>query len=181
MTNRIQQMLQLKLRNHLSKEELKQRLSDQVNVRSFKQWQILYAVACNEGRKSADIAVVLGISKEILQRTVKQYNEHGPDFQQKIKWGGRRNETSFLSLEEEQTMLADFSKKASEGKILTAKAIKREIEKKLKREVSDDYIWDLFDRCGWSKKAPGPQHPKQNLAAQDDFKKNSPKSWQPST
>lgn len=180
MRYKIHQMLQLKLRDHLTKEELKKKLVNQVNVRSFRQWQILYAVACNEGRKSEAIAVVLGITNEILQRTVKQYNENGPDFQQKIKWGGRRKETSFLSLEEEQKMLADFAKKASEGKILTAKAIRREIEKKLKREVSDDYIWDLFNRCGWSKKAPRPQHPKQDLAAQEDFKKNSPKSWQPS-
>lgn len=174
-------MLQLKLKDHLTKAEIKKRLASQMNVRSFKQWQILYAVACNEGKKSEDIAVVLGITKEILQRTVKQYNKYGSDFQQKIKWGGRRKETSFLSLEDERKMLNDFSKKASEGKILTAKAIKREIEKQLKQEVSDDYIWDLFNRCGWSKKAPRPKHPKQNIEAQEDFKKNSPKSWQPST
>ncbi len=174
-------MLTLKLKDHLSKKEIQERLLLQTDVRSFKQWQILYAVISNEGKKSEDIAVVLGITKEILQRTVRHYNEHGADFQQKIKWGGRRKETSFLSLEEERMMLDDFAKKASEGKILTAKAIKREIEKKLKKEVSDDYIWDLFNRCGWSKKAPRPQHPKQNIAAQEDFKKNSPKSWQPST
>ena len=181
MRNKILQMLQLKLKGHLTKEEIKKRLSIQTNVRSFKQWQILHAVASNEGKKSEDIAIILGITKEILQRTVKQYNQYGSDFQQKIKWGGRRKQTSFLSLEEEQKMLDGFAQKASEGKILTAKAIKREIEKQLKQEVSDDYIWDLFNRCGWSKKAPRPKHPKQDLDAQEDFKKNSLKSWQPST
>ena len=172
-------MLHLKLKSHLTKEEIKKRLVLQTNVRSYRQWQIIYAVANNEGKKSEDIATVLGITKEVLQRTIKQYNLHGSDFQQKIKWGGRRKETSFLSLEEEQKMLAEFAKQASEGKILTAKDIKKEVEKKLKREVSDDYIWDLFNRCGWSKKAPRPKHPKQDLEAQEDFKKNSLKSWQP--
>jgi transposase len=174
-------MLQLKLKGHLIKDEIKKRLDSQVSARGYRQWQILYAVISNPGKKSEDMAQVLGISKEILQRTVKQYNKNGADFQEKIRWGGRRKETSYLTLEEEQQMLNEFSKKALAGKILTAKDIKREVEKKLNTKVSDDYIWDLFNRCKWSKKAPRPKHPKQSKTAQEEFKKNSPKSWQPST
>jgi len=174
-------MLQLKLKPHLTKAQFQKKLSEQSEIRSFKQWQILLAVASNEGKKSEDMAKVLGISKEILQRTVKQYNEYGIDFQQKIKWGGRRNATSFLTIEEEQQLLKDFTNKASTGKILTAKDIKREVEKKLKHTVSDDYIWDLFNRGGWSKKAPRPKHPKQNKEDQEAFKKNFPKFWQPTS
>jgi len=32
---------------------------------------MLYSIACNEGKKSEEIASFLGISKKILQRTVK--------------------------------------------------------------------------------------------------------------
>lgn len=174
-------MLQLKLKPHLTKSEIQRKLNQQTEIRSYKQWQILFAVASNEGKKSEDMAKVLGISKEILQRTVKQYNAHGIDFQQKIRWGGRRNATSFLTIEEEEKLLHDFSAKAASGKILTAKDIKREVEKKLKHTVSDDYIWDLFNRGGWSKKAPRPKHPKQNKEQQEAFKKNSPKFWQPTS
>jgi len=77
-------------------------------------------------------------------------------------------------------MLEGFAKKASVGQILTFKDIKKEVETKLNKEVSDDYIWDLFKRCGWSKKEPRPKHPQQNLVAQEDFKKNSKRIWQPS-
>lgn len=174
-------MLQLKLKPHLTKAQIQKRLSEQSEIRSFKQWQILFAVASNEGKKSEEMARVLGITKEILQRTVKHYNEYGADFQTKIKWGGRRNATSYLTVEEERLLLDEFANKAAAGKILTAKDIKREVEKKLKHKVSDDYIWDLFNRCGWSKKAPRPKHPKQKPEDQEDFKKNSPKFWQPST
>ena len=174
-------MLQLKLIDHLSKEQIKKRLEDQQTIRGYKQWQIIYSVANNPGRKSEDMAQVLGISKEIFQRVVRRYNKNGENFQDKIKWGGRRNETSYLSADEERQMMIEFSKKASAGKILTAKDIKKEVEKKLNKAVSDDYIWDLFNRCGWSKKAPRPRHPKQDISAQEEFKKNSPKSWQPAT
>lgn len=123
-------MLQLKLTPHLTKGELKKKLTEQVEIRSFKRWQILYSVACNQGKKSEDLSNVLGISKAIIQRIVKRYNEYGADFEQKIKWGGRRDATSFLSIEEEQKMLNEFANKAAIGKILTAKDIRKEIKKK---------------------------------------------------
>jgi len=170
----------IKLKEHLTKADIKEILLYQTDVRSFKQWQIINSVACNVGKKSEDIAVILGITKEVLQRTVKQYNKYGADFQQKVPWGGRRIANSFLSLEDEQKMLEGFAKKASVGQILTFKDIKKEVETKLNKEVSDDYIWDLFKRCGWSKKEPRPKHPQQNLVAQEDFKKNSKRIWQPS-
>ena len=65
------------------------------------------------------------------------------------------------------------------GKIIIYKHIKDKIEKKLNHLVSDDYIWDMFKRHNWSKKAPRPKNPKQDLEAQEKFKKNSRKSWSP--
>lgn len=172
-------MLQIKLQGHLRQDEIKKRMDSQVEIRGFKQWQMIYSVAMNPGKKSEIIAQGLCISKEILQRTIKQYNRLGADFQKKVQWGGRRQANSFLSIEEEKKMLEEFGNRASQGKILTAKDIKKEVEKKVKRKVSDDYIWDLFNRGGWSKKAPRPKHPKQNIEAQQEFKKNSPRFWQP--
>jgi len=174
-------MLVLKLKPHLTKDEIKQKLNSQKEVRSYKQWQMLYSVALNEGKKSEEIASILGISKEILQRTVKQFNKHGIDFQQMVQWGGRRDSNSFLTLEQEKQMMGDFANKAAAGRILTFKDIKQEVEKKLEREVSQDYIWDLFHRSGWGKKAPRPKHPKQDKDKQQEFKKNSPKYWQPTS
>lgn len=45
--------------------------------------------------------------------------------------------------------------------------------------MSDDYIWDLFKRHNWKKKMPRPEHPKKNKMAQEEFKENSLKYWQP--
>src|ERR1039458_2370876 len=139
-------MRQIKLNPHLRQSEIQENLLSQKDIRFFKQWQIINSVAQNINKTSEEIAQVLGISKHILLRTVRNYNKHGKEFQIKLKWGGRRNETSFLTLEQEEKLMNNLSNKALQGEILTAKDIKRQIEKKLKREVSDDYIWDLFKR-----------------------------------
>jgi len=172
-------MRQIKLNPHLTQAELQSKLLFQKDIRSFKHWQIINAVAQNKGKQSEELAQVLGISKHILLRTVRQYNKYGKEFQTKLKWGGRRNKTSFLTFEQEEKLMNRFSSKALQGEILTAKDIKREVEKKLKKEVSDDYIWDLFKRHDWNKKSPRPKHPKQDLQVQEQFKKNSPKYWLP--
>jgi transposase len=172
-------MRQIKLAPHLTQLELQNKLFSQKDICLFKQWQIINAVAQNKGKSSEELSQVLGLTKLVLLRTVRQYNKYGEGFQTKLKWGGRRKENSFLTFEQEEEMMNTFSNKALQGQILTAKDIKKEVEDKLKREVSDDYIWDLFKRHDWNKKSPRPKHPKQDLQAQEQFKKNSRKYWLP--
>ena len=59
--------------------------------------------------------------------------------------------------------------------------IRKVVEKKVGQSVSDDYLWDLFKRHNWKKKAPRPQHPKKQQAKQEEFKKNSPSFWSPAS
>lgn len=54
---------------------------------------------------------------------------------------------------------------ANEGQILIAKHIKKIIEEKVGKQVSDDYIWDLFERHNWKKKMPCPGNPKKDKVA----------------
>lgn len=169
------------LKNYLTTDAIRQQMQYSKDIRGFQQWQILYSVAINPGVKSEAIAGILGISAQVLLRTVRYYNLHGANFQEKVKWGGRRAETSFLSLDEEKAMMEKVKKIALEGKFLTYKDVKKHIEQKLGKKVSDDYIWDIFKRHNWSKKSPRPKHPKQDPAKQEEFKKNSPKSWQPAS
>ncbi|MEJ0101233.1 MAG: winged helix-turn-helix domain-containing protein [Bacteroidota bacterium] len=63
--------------------------------------------------------------------------------------------------------------------IKTANDIRLAVERKAGKPVSDDYLWDLLHRNGWKKKMPRPHHPKRSIEQQADFKKNSPKSWNP--
>ena len=83
-----------------------------------------------------------------------------------------------MSLEEERELLSAIENDALNGSILTYKQIKSKVEKKVGKQVSDDYIWDLFSRHNWKKKVPRPPHPKSDKQAQDEYKKTLGKSWQ---
>lgn len=174
-------MPQLILQPHLKVEEIKQRMAAQKQLRLHKYWQVIHALAADPQKKSHEIAAMLGTSASNVQRVVKLYNERGADFDQHLQWGGRRQANSFMSLEQEAAMMKHLQAKALKGAVLTLHDIKEVVEKKLSGQVSDDYIWDLFKRHGWSKKAPRPRHPSQDPEAQQHFKKNSPSSWQPAS
>jgi len=78
-------------------------------------------------------------------------------------------------------MMKALEKEAQAGKIITMNDIRKVVEKKVGQSVSDDYLWDLFKRHNWKKKAPRPQHPKKQQAKQEEFKKNSPNFWSPAS
>ncbi len=169
----------LKLKNYLSSEEIKKELKAQKNHHKWLNWQIIYSLSMNKGKSAESVANILGVERSKIYRTVENYNNHGPEWIQKRKWGGRRENSSFLTLDQEKELLRSISAKASKGLVLTALDIQAEIEGRIGHKVSDDYIWDLFNRHNWKKKAPRPYHPKSDKNKQEEFKKNSLKTWQP--
>ncbi len=170
----------LQLHPHLTTSELSVKLSSCVNIHHRSYWQILLSVSFNPDKKAEEYAAFLGVTKTKVYKVVELYNKRGADFTNNLAWGGRRAATSHMSFEEEEKMMKDLEKKALEGKIVTSKYVRKVIETKLGKPVSDDYVWDLFKRHNWKKKMPRPEHPKKNKVAQDEFKKNSHKYWQPS-
>jgi len=169
----------LKLVPHLSTEELKKAMNSQRTVRDFKDFQILYLVSIHQGSKAIDIANMLGITVNKVFKTVEKYNKYGVKWKDDKQWGGRREKRCLMSLEEESSFLATVEKEALNGDIINYSQIKSKIEIYLDKEVSDDYVWDLFKRNGWSKKVPRRSHPKASVAAQEEYKKNSPNYWKP--
>ena len=170
----------LQLKPHLTTAELSGKLMSSSSSQHRSYWQILLSVSFNPNKKAEEYAQFLGVTTSKVYRIVEQYNKNGEELLNKSKWGGRRNETAFLTLEEEKKMMDGIRSKAAVGEILTAKDVMHEIEKRLKIKVSDDYVWDLFKRHNWKKKSPRPQHPKHDQKAQDEFKKNCLKYWSPS-
>jgi transposase len=142
-------------------------------------WQILLSVSFNPNKKAEEYASFLGTTKSKVYKVVELYNKQGASFTDNLNWGGRRAATSHMSFEEEAAMLKKIEAKAVTGKVLVAKHIRKIVESTLGKSVSDDYIWDLFKRHNWKKKMPRPEHPKKDKQAQEEFKKNSPKYWQP--
>jgi transposase len=164
---------------HLTTSELSEKLASCLNIHQRSYWQILLSVSFNPNKKAEEYASFLGVTKSKIYKVVELYNKEGAGFTDNLNWGGRRSQTSHMSFEDEKKMMDDLKNKAKEGKIIVAKHIRKIVETKIGKAVSDDYIWDLFKRHNWKKKMPRPEHPKRNNSAQEEFKKNSPKYWQP--
>jgi transposase len=175
-------MKKFKIESHFSDKCLKRIMNTQTDVRAFKGWQVIYSVKTNPLRTSKEVALLLGLSRNMVFRIVRLYNKHGKNwfsFCYSGQRGGRRASRCHLSLEDEKLMMKSLENDAVTGKILTFRHIKKTVEARVGKEVSDDYIWDLFSRHGWKKKMPRPHHPKSDMAAREEYKKNPEKIWLP--
>ncbi len=170
-------MLRLKVKNHLTDKELREKMKQEKSIKQFKIWQCIYIVQSKKDIRAEQVSDLIQISKYSVYHYVENYNRYGPIGVIIKAQGGRRR--SYLKLEEEKELLKKISDKALQGLILTALDMRDEVEKKIGKKVSDDYLWDLFHRHGWKKKAPRPSHPRSNKREQEGFKKNLKKSWKP--
>ena len=172
-------MKRLSIVPHFTDESLAEIMNAQSAVRSFKDWQIIYFMQTNPGKQIKEIAQMLCVSRSKILRSVQLYNQFGENWRPCVQLGGRRESRCHLSLEDEKLLMQSLENDALTGKFLTFKHIKHHVEDRVGKEVSDDYIWDLFSRHGWKKKVPRPYHPKADQQAQDEYKKNSLKIWRP--
>mgnify|MGYP006159892637 CR=1 FL=1 len=165
----------LRIASHLDVAQIKERLYSCKNGRHASYWQIILTLRLNPGKPAKDYAALLGCSTRKLYRIGALYNNEGPAFTEKLSWGGRRQQRCLLSLEAEEELLQSWEATALEGGVLVAKQLRKEVERKVGHQVSDDYLWDLLHRHGWSKKAPRPEHPKAGevKAQREAFKKKS--------
>jgi hypothetical protein len=92
-------------------------------------------------------------------------------------WGGRRH--CAMTIEEEREFLAQWTEKATIGGVLTVPPIHVALVKRLGRDIPKSTTYRLLARHGWRKVQPDTKHPKSDPELQDEFKKNSPKRWQP--
>lgn len=168
-------MRTLTLTHKISGEELKLKIKTAKTISDYRRWQVIYMVS-QYRFDAAYIANLTGYSKANIYSIVRQFNKKQGDVSTKAR-GGRRRE--LMTLAEEQAMMKGLEDKAIKGQILSYKDIKKIVENKVGKKVSDDYIWDLFKRNGWTKHSPRPQHPKKDQEKQEAFKKNSKTIWLP--
>jgi transposase len=170
-------MRTLQVVSHQSDAELKAKLAASRGTGEHSRWQIIYLIQVAGQHSAAIIAPLGGLSLSSVYKIVEAYNKAGTgSIVYKLR-GGRRN--ALLSVEQEAALFSSIEQKASRGLLKTANDIRGVVEAKVGKVVSDDYLWDLLNRNGWKKKVPRPHHPKRDVTAQSDFKKNSLKSWMP--
>ena len=88
--------------------------------------------------------------------------------------GGRRRQN--MTIEQEREFLAPFIEQAQNGGILVVGQIKAALDKHSGRAVGLSSTYSLLHRHNCRKLVPDKRHPKSDPVAQEEWKKNFPKS-----
>lgn len=145
-----------------------------LNARSVEELRQAQAVIMplEYGFSMDQVAATLGISKGwACQLRMRFIRSGGLPAETKPKRGGRRREN--MSKEEEAAFLAPFFDKAARGGILIVSEIKRALDERMGRETALASTYNLLHRNNWRKLAPDKRHPKTDVEAQLEWKKNS--------
>jgi len=94
-------------------------------------------------------------------------------------WGGRRQAS--MSVEEEREFLQPWAVSAADGGMLIVAPLRAALAQRLGHPISHSVVYRLLARHGWRKVAPDTRHPKSDPLTQEQWKKNSPMSWRPSS
>jgi transposase len=126
------------------------------------------------GFSMKQVAGIIGVSRGWACQLRTQFiRSGGTKAEGKGQRGGRRREN--MSREEEEVFLAPFLDKAATGGILVVGEIKNALDKRLGRKTALSSTYNLLHRHNWRKLAPDKRHPKADVAAQEEWKKNSRK------
>ena len=158
-----------KATEHLSVEEVKDRMQSDTRSLYRQRWLIIYN-ALVDPRPAEEIAKHCGVSKHTVQKLISRYNRFGIAAVETKGKGGRKRE--YLTFEQERQFLEPFFQQAQTGEIATAAEIHRAFEEHIAHEVDESTIYRLLQRHGWRKVVPRPRHPKAQAEAQATFKKN---------
>ena len=85
--------------------------------------------------------------------------------------GGRYRQ--YLSVDEETKFLEPFEEKGKTGTLVVANEVKKAYEAKVGRSVAESTIYRLLDRHDFRKIVPYKRHKKDDITAQEAFKKTS--------
>lgn len=123
-------------------------------------------------------AAALGVGRATVARLQVTFRKQSQASSETNRnWGGRRK--SLLTLEEEAEFLAPWVEQAKAGAMVVVSPIRAALAQRLKQPVKPSVVYRLLARHGWRKVAPDTRHPLSKPEVQEDWKKNSPKCWEP--
>lgn len=131
------------------------------------------------GATLTQTAALLGVGRATVARLQGAFRSSKPAavHAERRNWGGRRN--ALLTEEEEEEFLAPWLEQARTGGVLVVSPLRAALAQKLGKPVKASVLYRLLARHGWRKVAPDTRHPKSDPQAQEDWKKNFRKRWQP--
>ncbi len=86
-----------------------------------------------------------------------------------------------MSAEEERDFLEPWAESAADGGMLIVGPLRAALAQRLWHPVTLSVVYRLLARHGWRKVAPDTRHPKSDPLTQEEWKRNSPMCWMPSS
>jgi transposase len=152
-------------------------VAESTDIRQLKAAQAVLLPAVT-GSTLEQTAALLGVGRASVHRLQQQFRQtlEAP-LPPRKKWGGRRR--ALLRWEEEEAFLAPWVEQARQAGVLVVSPLRAALAERLGRKIAPSVMYRLLARHGWRKVAPDTRHPQCDPAAQAEWKKNSPKRWQP--
>jgi len=165
----------IKLKDHLTVEELHQRYRKCHQPREKLRWRALYLIA--KGGIPNHVAKQVGRSSGWMTNLARRYNDLGAkgiaDQSGDLKCGVKPT----LSAKQVQALDAALRGPAPDGGLWTSKKVARWITEKTGKSVHQTTAWRTMRAAGFTLQVPRPRH--QQAANQEEraaFKKSSTKS-----
>jgi transposase len=111
-----------------------------------------------EGKKNAEIGVLIEASPAVVSRWVSAFVKGGVDALLSAPRGGNRRN---ISLSDEAAFLSEFDKQAEQGNLVEVSAIKKAYEQKVGHSIGKGQIYRVLKRHGFRKIKPRSRHPKK--------------------
>lgn len=162
---------------HLRVEEMDERLKRCTESWRIRRWQVIRCALVHP-KPAAEIALELGLARQTVHNLIAAYNRHGPAALETPGRGQRQR--AYLSLEQEQAVVAPFLHRSAVGQLSTVLPLKAALEEAMGHPVAKSTVYRLLKRHQWRKVVPRPRHPQASRSEQEAFKKTSPPRSKPS-
>ena len=160
----------LPLADHLSTDDLRQRMQQADTARLRARLQVIYLVS--QGQSAPRVAHTVGYHPNWVRSLVHRYNREG---EAGLDDGRRDNpgRTPYLSPEQQAQLTAALEERHHDGGLWNGPKVARWIAQQTGREqVHPQLGWDYLKRLGFSAQHPRRRHAEADLAEQAAFKKS---------
>ncbi len=163
----------IKLKPHLSSEELENRYRKAKDPVLRSHYQILWLIS--EGKSTREVMEVTGYSRGWIQQLARRYNSDGPEV-----LGDRRHhnpgakQRALLDVDQQRELSEALKKPPPDGGMWNSRKVAEWIEDKSGKKVASKKQrgWEYLRKLGNSPKVPRPYHKKADKHEQEAFKKS---------
>ena len=162
----------LKLENHYSSEELKERYRSTPDPVESRRWHLVWLVSTEHTLTSA--AQVVGLNYDYAREIVSSYNADQAEGlrnrrKDKRPQGGGK---ALLNAGQREELKQKLLSPPEDGGLWSGPKVAKEMAKMLGREkVWPQRGWDYLKLLGYSHQRPRPRHAKASVVEQESFKK----------